>query len=55
MGTITETQFYFLVENPEKKKRVILATDKHVAIQVAVEMDKFFWENWEYKCVKSKI
>lgn len=48
-------QYYFKVTNPEGKERIILAYDKHHAIEVAVKMDKYFWENWEYKAIKSKI
>lgn len=53
MGTVK--QYYFLVTNPEGQKKTILAVDANHAIQLAVEMDKFFWENWEYTCIKSKI
>lgn len=48
-------QYYFLVTNPLGEERVILAIDRFHAIQFAVEKDKFFYSNSEYKAVKSKI
>lgn len=48
-------QYYFKVTNPEGKQRIILAYDKHHAIEVAVGMDKHFFENWEYSAIIAKI
>lgn len=48
-------QNYYKVTNPLGQDRIILAIDANAAIQFAVEKDKFFWSNTEYKAIKSKI
>jgi len=46
---------YWLVENPEKRNRTILAETKFHAIAQAVHLDNYKWTNAAYKAKKTKL
>lgn len=48
-------KIYWLVENPDKKTRVILADSKFHAIAKAVHLDNHKWSNALYKAKKSVL